>query len=188
MLRYAAIVVVLWCSECCGEPPPKFMDNTTLAGMLLTVDPWTSASTNYSETNWEHLVVIARLIQKSDSESVCRTLRKYQQDQVTHSMDEILNDSKLYLLIRVVFDLPEHDPNERKWSYFGGWLAARTDYNSDGTRNRAWPITWDKGNPRLISGCLGIQGFERYSAVDEFLYFRSKCLFRDLSSLHSKLR
>lgn len=123
-----------------------------------------------------------------EPKSVCKTFRKYQQDQVVDSMDETRNDSKLYLLIRVVFYLPEHAPKEEKWSYFGHWLRFQTEYNSDGTINQAWPIMWNKGNPCLISGCLGIQGFGRYSAADEFLYLRNKCLFRDLSSFHSKLR
>jgi len=161
------------------------MDEKTLATMLSTIAPWTDTSTNYSETNWEHLVMIAKLIQKSDSENICKTLEKYQQEQVANSMNETRNDSKLYLLMRVVFDLPEHAPNDTNWSYFGCWLTARTEYNSDGTINRAWPITWKKGDPCLISGCLGIQGFERYNAAKEFLYFHSKCSLRVLSSFHS---
>ena len=142
--------------------------------MLLNVDPWPDTSTNYSETNWEHLVVIAKIIQKSDSESVCKTLQRYQQNHV--------NDSKLYLLMRMVFDLPEHASNDTNWSYFGCWLTARTEYNANGTINRAWPIMWKSGDPCLISGFLGIQGFENYNAAKEFLYFRGKCSFRDLSS------
>jgi len=164
---------------------PETLDVKSLAEALLKVDPWPDRSTNYSEANWKALVSIAKLIQRSDPRTVSEALQKYQTEQVSNSVQEIHNDSKLYLLMRVVFELPEHASNDANWSSFGCWLTMKTEYNNDGTINRAWPIAWNHGNPCLVSGCLGIQGFGRYGrygAADEFLYFRSKCAFRDLSS------
>jgi hypothetical protein len=158
------------------------LDGKSLAEALLKVDPWPDHSTNYSEANWKQLISVTGRIQRSDYRTVSEALRTYQSEQVSNSVQEIHDDSKLYLLMRVVFELPERAPNDAAWSSFGHWLTMKTEYNNDGTINRAWPIAWNHGNPCLVSGCLGIQGFGRYDAAKEFLYFRSKCAFRDLSS------
>ena len=179
-LQCIAIFIAFACSGGCASQPTDFIDTKSLAAKMSMIDCWPDISTNYPTANWAKLVILAKLIQKSDSESVCSTLREYQLGQAPDSLQEIRNDSKLYLLMRIVFDLPEHAPNNSNWSHFGSWLTVRTEYNADGTINRAWPLIWNRGNPYLVSGCRGIQGFTRYDAADEFLYFRRKCSFRKL--------
>jgi hypothetical protein len=181
--RFIIFILALSPLLCVSGPIPESLDNKSLAEALLKVDPWPDRSTNYSKASWKQLVSIAGLIQRSDPRTVSEALRKYRSDQVDNSIQEIRNDSKLYLLMRVAFELPERAPNDPTWTSFGRWLTMKTEYNNDGTINRAWPITWNHGDPSLISGCLGLRGIGRYDAAKEFLYFRSKCAFRNLSSL-----
>ena len=163
-----------------GAPLNKY----ALEKALAEIDPWPNWSTNYSRTNWIRLVAMAKVLQQSSPEMVEAALSNYQ-SQRSNLMDEsvIRDDGKLYLLMRVLFDLPESAPMGNGARYFAGWISQRTEVNSDGTVNLAWPITWNRGHPELISGCIGLQGINaRYQAAAEYDYFYHKYKMRDLST------
>lgn len=164
---------------------PEPLSGKFLEEALLKVDPW-SSSTNYSGANWKQLCFIAGVIQKSSPRTVSNALGEYQgrlvyQGTVRPSTVETLDDdSKLFLLMRIVFDLPEEDSSGDNWMV-GFWRGERSEINANRTINRAWPIVWNNGSPRLISGLMAASGLG-YSAADEFLFFKDKFRFRDLSS------
>jgi ATP/maltotriose-dependent transcriptional regulator MalT len=103
-------------------------------------------------------------------------------------LDEIQleNDTKLYLLMRLVFDLPEAVPASTNqivvFGYWSGrWLKENGEINSDGTFNRAWPIRWNHGHPNLLAGWVGLEGVNtRYDAAAEFSYCLTNYPMRDL--------
>lgn len=95
-------------------------------------------------------------------------------------METLKDDSKLFLLMRVVFDLPEQDSSGDNWMV-GFWKGEKNEINIDGSVNRAWPIVWNNGSPRLITRLMAASG-SGYSAAGEFLFFKDKYRFRDLSS------
>jgi hypothetical protein len=157
--------------------------NTTLAQLLSNIDPWCnphSANSTFADENWTRLVNIAVQIQTNRPENVCKFLREYQSNRRQDSEQVDMDDSKVYLLMRVVFDLPEHAKTNRV--AFGNWVTMRTEINGDGTINHAWPITWNHGKPKVVSRCFGIQGFGRYDAAAEFNYFRKNYPYRDLGT------
>lgn len=171
-----------------GQPAPFALGSGPLNGKsleeaLLKVDPWPGGdSTNYSEANWKQLCFIAGVIQKADPRTVSSALREYQAAKTGSSPEQEDYDSKPFLLMRIVFDLPERASEDPHWSSIGHWTTMRTELNDDGTINRAWPIVWNNGNPRLVVGDVGTQSFYRYSADAEFLFYKDKFRFRDLSS------
>jgi hypothetical protein len=125
------------------------------------------------------LILTAQFIQKCRPKSVEQALFEYQSIQELDQ--EVRSDGKIYLLLRVTFVLPENASTD-EWTMFGGWATMNTERNEDGTVNLAWPLTWNKGNPRLISGFTALQGFDaRYKAAAEYKYFSGKYPFRDLS-------
>jgi hypothetical protein len=147
-------------------------------------------SSNISSTQWSNLVAVAKVIQTSDPKSVERALHLYQLGgEAETNFDDSLrlaDDSKLFLLMRVVFVLPESVP-EHDFHFFGGWIGSSGLYNSDGSMNQSWPIKWDNAHPKLMAVYGGIQGINaRYDASAEYAFFRKKYFIRDLSSFGKK--
>jgi hypothetical protein len=163
-----------------------------LEALMRPIEPWPGWGTNYSRSNWVLLVAAAKVIQGSSAATVGKALERYQMGNSTNRdlqplSKELDNDTKLYLLMRVVFDLPEalQLPKKRLPFAFGCWaglfLKQDGETNTDGTFNLAWPIRWNRGHPALLAGWIGYEG-PRYHAAGEYHYFRQKYRFRDLSS------
>jgi hypothetical protein len=119
------------------------------------------------------LVSVAKVIQAANEKSVEKEIARYER--------QGWDNGKLFLLQRVIFDLPESIP-QNKTIFFNGWITVKMQ-NPDGTMNQAWPIKWNSGHPILIEGYLGEQDTDDkgYSALEEFRYFRTHYLMRDLS-------
>src|SRR5207302_2436061 len=82
----------------------------------------------------------------------------------------IQEDSRVFLLLRVLFDIPE---NERLRVKFYPWLAP------SGEARASWPVTWQAGRPHLLSGSTGIQGVvDLYDAAAEYRDFERCYPFR----------
>jgi hypothetical protein len=155
---------------------------------MALLDDWPDASTNYSTQGWERLISLAKTIQTNTPPAVEVCLSQYQNAFANHpnfqhpSVAQLHNDGKLLLLLRVVFDLPEHSHSPRdQLKFFGGWVTHGNENNTDGTMNLCWPLTWPNNRPTLVSGYEGLQG-ARYDAASEYRYFRAKYQYRDLSS------
>src|SRR5205823_3845724 len=111
-----------------------------------------------------------RKLQDCEPDSVEEALRSYQ---AASERVQSRDDSKLLLLLRVAFELPESvRPGGRQGfsPSFGGWFTDRTQINEDGTTNLAWPILWRKGSPVLVTRFQGFQG-PRHDAGGEYRYF-----------------
>jgi len=157
---------------------------------LALIAPWPNGSTTYDITNWLHLVNLARYFQAAHVETATKVIENFQWTGITNGdfegftgLEQIQNDKKLFLLLRVIFDIPEkcRVENPTLIPVFGGWVV-RGAINHDGTENLAWPIKWNDGKPFLVSGFEGMQGANaRYKAVEEYKCFYSVYKMRDLS-------
>ena len=127
------------------------------------------------------LVVLARRLQSISPDLVEKRLFESRNHFENYSDAQLSNDRKLYLLIRVIFDLPENASKNDSFKT-GGWITMHTDINNDGTFNLAWPIKWKDGSPVLVSGYQGIESLGRYDASIEYHYLRSKYRMRNLFS------
>jgi hypothetical protein len=150
---------------------------------LIGVDPWPSfySGVPWSSASWDNLLRAAKMIQTCDRQSVMEALTDFQRQQ--HGANMV--DGKLFVLMRILFQLPEHAPLDKRFA-FGGWITHRdpavSDLHGDGTVNLAWPIMWTNGRPRLVSGFQGLQG-QPYDAAREFRYLIDQYPMRALPHL-----
>ncbi len=178
-----------------GEAFDELFDKTRLEALLKPVEPWPGFETNYSSASWDRLIEAAKIIQRSDAQAVQNVLHEFQiagsQDQILQhfTREQIADDGKLYLLMRVVFDLPEAvtmSPGQHvviSGAWMGRWVESGGQKNADGTVNLAWPLKWNHGQPQLTGGYVGLQGINaRYDAAAEYDYFRDHYRLRKLRS------
>jgi hypothetical protein len=178
------------------------LDPGKLDSLLLQIDPWPEGSTDYSPKSWRHLLQAAKYVQECDPASVRVQLahRQSASDGELSSIpktqeegDKVLrlfarrleDDGKLLLLMRVIFDIPENERTEPSIRFYA-WRMRGTERNSDGTVNLAWPISWNGGNPKLISGRTSLEGVNTlYNAAGEYDYFRERYPLRALKDIQA---
>jgi hypothetical protein len=153
-----------------------------LAAMLRRIEPWPSWPSAYTAQSWGKLITVAQDLQNYSPNSIQDVLRWYEESWELVNVDtyeaRIKDDSKLLLLMRVVFDLPENAPSMQK--YFP-WSLNGTEVNEDDSVNMGWPISWKAGKPRLVSGVTSIQGVVGgYHVAKEYDFMLRHCGFRKL--------
>jgi len=184
MRRILSISVLFFLAQlsCFPDEVTNTLSQQRFLDLLATIRPWQSAlKEDYKAQDWDRLVETARIMQKFTPSSVQNVLKESQTNNIG------FDDSKVYLLFRVMFALPEHAP-ARELFGFGWWVQMEfpdeTPNNKDGTVNLAWPISWNNGKPLLVSGFQGYQG-PPYDAVAEFDYLLKHYKYRDLSKYKS---
>jgi len=159
-----------------------------LADYFPRIAPWPDgdAPSPYGRENWTNLVALANLLQTNAPKSVEEALYSYQlkgcgsNDFFTMTHDQLLDDGKLFLLMKLVFNLPEAQRGQ--YALFGGWVRPKYAWEINGVHNWSWPVQWDNGNPKLFTGFLGLQGVNaRYSAAEEYKFCLKRFPMRDLS-------
>lgn len=180
MRRILSISILFLITQICCFPDglEHTLDQKRFADLLVKIRPWQSAlKEDYKTQDWDRLVETAQIVQKFTPSSVRNVLEESQTNQIG------LDDSKVYLLFRVMFALPEHAPAKEQFG-FGWWIQTEfpdeSPINKDGTVNLAWPISWNNGRPHLISGFQGYEG-PPYRAAPEFDYLMKHYKYRDLS-------
>src|SRR5262249_54074683 len=119
------------------------------------IEPW-PASTNYSEGGRARLIAAARGVQETEPRLADEALNDYLAGFQAEPNQLAIEQGKVFLLLRAVFDLPEHSTAGRLT--FDNWVRGNADANPDGSVNLSWPLTWQQGRPWLVSGCSGSPG------------------------------
>src|SRR5262245_51834661 len=80
-----------------------------LKSAVAKMEPWT-ASTNYTDAAWKQAIKAAKAYQKADRVVVTEALTGYLEEFANKPEQQQLTDaqSKAYLLLRVIFDVPEN--------------------------------------------------------------------------------
>jgi hypothetical protein len=170
-----------------AAPPDKPLSDALvgpLEKLLDEISPWPAVSDGYPRRSWSRLVSAARIVQTNEPEAVARALRKQQlagkpiAEFKYAGLKRTLDDSKLFLLMRVVFEIPDSAPSSvESTPGFGNWTKPATP------ENPAWPIRWNNGKPEFVSPYRGVDNNrERYDAAKEYRYFQKTCRPRDLSA------
>jgi hypothetical protein len=146
-----------------------------LKSNLAKIEPW-AASTNYSEAGWQQLIKTARRIQNTDPQIVDEAFEEYLKPFTNNPTQLVVEQGKIYLLLRVVFDAPENGAQRIPSAQ---WDRGGTDLNPDDTINEAWPVIWNGGKPRLAAGRFGSPG--SYSVKNEYSFMRFRYKYRELS-------
>jgi hypothetical protein len=158
-----------------------------LKSLLASISVWPSHfpdSNGVPYSSWKQLIAVAKDLQNREPDSLVRSFHSLQGDApiavpLRDATKKLETDRKLFILLRVIFELPESIPlNESERS--GGWVTGRSEVNADGTINMAWPLQWNQGRPKFVCGFCGLQG-PRFDASAEYNYFRERFPMRNLS-------
>ena len=136
--------------------------------------PWSNAQ-DFFEEDWRRYTDTALLVQKSEPKDVERALARFLDE--PDGFTGIKNETRLFLLMRIVFDLPDCGPTSQR-SVFKGWVNWPAP-DADGNVNLSWPVDWQDGRPVLLAHFEGADG-PRYGAVEEYRYLLTRFPFRDL--------
>lgn len=148
-----------------------------LKARIAALPPWREG--DLSQEEWNEYLTVARHLQESDPDTVESVLAEFIELAAKEEFRGYESESKAFLLMRVIFDLPEAAPEAERKSFKGwvNWPAA----DSRGEVSVAWPLSWKSGRPRLVSAYEGSEGV-RYAATSEYRHFRARYPYRDLSS------
>jgi hypothetical protein len=152
-------------------PVPKLLT----AFRLLT--PWTY-DWHPSGEDWGQYLEAARLVQPAERGDVERALARFLDEAA--GLAGVENETRLFLLMRVVFDLPDRAPvNQRR--VFKGWVNWPAP-DAEGHVNLSWPVGWREGRPVLLAPYEGAEG-PRYAAVEEYRHLLDHFPLRRLSQV-----
>ena len=135
--------------------------------MFKSLRPW-SRSSDFKDGDWGNYKKVARVVQQTDPQVVEGALESFM---VTDDTEE----SSLFLLMRVMFELPEAAPvaERRQRKGWTNWPAP----DAQGNISLAWPLTWAHGEPGLVASYEGSEG-PPYPAVTDYRYLLANYPFR----------
>lgn len=145
--------------------------------LLDSLPPWADKD-DFDEQVWAHYIDVARIVQGIDPDNVESILHTFIRQAIKEEFSGYESESKAFILMRVVFDIPEQAPVTERFS-FKGWVNwPQPDAN--GQVNLAWPVSWDGGQPHLVASYAGSMGVP-YAADKEYLFLRERFSYRQLT-------
>jgi hypothetical protein len=138
--------------------------------------PW-SKRADFTAADWRAYVRVARLAQNTDPQVLDDALDLFIRTAVQEPFTGSTSESKPFLLLRVMFDLPESAPAESRRIY-KGWINWPPP-DREGRVSLAWPIAWRSGQPELMASYEGSEG-QPYRAAAEYRHFRTAYRYRVL--------
>jgi hypothetical protein len=165
-----------------SEPQGLCVSPHALARLIGILDPWTDDE--FSESSCEKALAVAGLFQELDPALVTEALREYERaifEKTRIAGSVTCEASKAYILMRVIFELPE-EPVDGASVFLGGWLGWSSDrpprlVHAD---NAAWPLTWSGGRPSYVAGRAAYEG-PPYSPAREYTSMMARYAYRDLT-------
>ena len=107
------------------------------------------------------------------------------------AFDDLPPASKIFVLLRLLFDVPEEYPRDEA-RFFGGWIILRVREDGDwtmddpptreGTVNMLWPLGYEDGRLVLKGTIFAYRGFP-YDGLWEYDYFASRFPLRAADEL-----
>jgi hypothetical protein len=149
-----------------------------LVQLICSIRPWSSEK-SYNDSDWVRTIKIARILQSVDTAQTADAMEQFTIHISKSFHPDSMEESKAFLLLRVMFDLPESHPG--KGHFVKGWLTENQDTNPDGSLNLGWPITWKVGKPSFVSKYMGYEGFS-YNPKQDYLQLHERFKLRDLSA------
>ena len=150
-----------------------------LLALFDSLEPWTDPD-RMDSAAWSRYIEVARQVQQTDPATVERALSRFVKEAAHAQAYSDESESKVFLLLRVVFELPSSAPEEQRRS-FKGWINW-PEADEGGRVNLSWPIVWEEGGSRLEARYEGSEG-RPYAADLEYRYFQENYPYRNLSEL-----
>jgi hypothetical protein len=147
-----------------------------LLAAFRALPPWHS-DRGFSDEDWQRYLDAAHLVQHSEPADVEHALARFLDE--ADGFTGVENETRLFLLLRVVFDLPERVPaGERR--VFKGWVNW-PEPDAEGNVNLSWPVSWQGGRPVLLARFEGADG-PRYGAGEEYRHLFASAPVRELGT------
>lgn len=151
----------------------------TLLASLRSLAPW-GTDPDFVAEDWRNYIKAARLVQNSEPADVKRGLAVFLDE--PDDLTGVENETRLFLLMRVVFDLPDCSPVDQR-RVFKGWVNWPPP-DAEGNVSLSWPVDWQNGRPALLAPFAGADG-PRYGAIDEYCFLHAHRPFRNLDAVAS---
>ena len=170
-MRQVSILIACLCVVVLGcHKAPQTTSAEELTRLITTIRPWCVEPT-YGSEDWERIIQVAKIAQGTESNTVAEaldlfskqtTLRSHAEPRARYERAQLnyLEDSKVLLLFKVMFEWPENTRGVGSGRGCPGWVYRHLDVNADGTVNLCWPLTWKDGHPSLTAGWGGYEGAE----------------------------
>ncbi len=152
-------------------------DSVTVQSLLSKfrmLAPWSNAQDFFGD-DWRRYTDAVRLVQKSEPADVERALARFLDE--ADGFTGVENETRLFLLMRIVFDLPDCAPADYR-RVFKGWVNWPAP-DAEGNVNLSWPVGWQDSQPALLAHFEGADG-PRYAAIEEYRYLLARFPFRKL--------
>jgi hypothetical protein len=147
---------------------------TALTDGFRALAPW-PAEGDLPPDGWERYSASASEVQGAEPGDVERAFEEFLSER--SGIEGARDETCLFLLQRVVFDLPEAAPESERRP-FKGWVNWPPP-DADGNVSLAWPLSWRQAGPTLVAPYEGSEG-RPYDAVGEYRHLRERYAFREL--------
>jgi len=136
--------------------------------------PW--GDHDFTGQEWDAYLSCAQYLQQMDEHDLI-SLFEIIQDEYIHDADGDKMQSRLFILLRILFKLPlSGDPSSRR--SFKGWENWPISKGTEQV-NIGWPVHWKDNHPFLEDRYEGSLG-KAYALVQEYEYFKSIYRYRNL--------
>ncbi len=178
------IVAALGCQR--GHQSAKTLSNVERFAIQMDSTPsWHSPSMHAGVPQWPELDKLGREFQKLSLEEARELVAIYHAKSFSETSyeDSALSESKVYVLLRFYFNVPEEELMEKTKS-FGSWHGVPRKGN---TLNPLWPLSTTNGTLH-VAGTFGGYYGPPYDALGEFDFFNVRYGPRKSTFLHSHMR
>ena len=137
---------------------------------------WTSQH-SFTDQDWDKYIEVARIIQSTDTDTVEDALVEFIQRALQEAYEGYESESKPFILMRVVFEIPETANEDKRFSFKGWSNWPEPDANNE--VNLSWPVSWEGGRPKLLAPYEGSMG-RPYAAAAEYRFLLQNFPYRKL--------
>jgi hypothetical protein len=141
---------------------------------LHSLPPWKYES-NFSGQEWGKFIEVAKIVQSTHPDTVESALNEFIKQAIQEEYQGYESESKPFILMRVVFKIPEIASAEKRFSYKGWMNWPEPDENNH--VNLSWPVSWISDHPKLLAFYEGSMG-RPYAAVAEYRFLLENFPFR----------
>jgi len=176
------------------ENRQPFLTIDQIRGGLGDLPVWPFAQRDFSPREWLRIVEFAYRLQQTDADTVLAALREYVHVPNDEDPGKHVGEwSKVYILLRVLFDVPSDRYDKRKHALpllsGGGFTPA---YRSRREYSRlctvlSRPVLWTEEGPHLFSSLAGYSG-PPYDVDYEWSRYQGHYRYRDLEGVLRMLR
>jgi hypothetical protein len=191
--RAMVLSLLLMMAGCAGSQPTAYkstsqkpLDADGVVVRLKELRSWPDVSEDWFErSDWQSYVDLARVLQRTDPGVIEDGLSMFY-DEAVLSVDWLAELSRPYILLRVMFEIPDRMPDAirciRDEQMIGPLLPPVFPENSPFGETDATPVAWTRDGPVLTAQLpVAFMGTGLpYVPADEYRFFATYFRFREL--------